>query len=581
MRLIKVVTVFMALLIALLYAASGLAVFNNMIYDTLYEEAGDISSDIVIVGIDDSSYEKIGRWPYSRSLQSKIFANILAGQPAVLGIDIVYNAETDSEEDSALVSVLKGEPVVLAEYIGSNYADAGKYGEARVVQPFDALKDEVATGYINTMPDSSDGNIRKTDFVKVLDGEIYKSFPYEIYSLYLEANNIKSRFSDVPSGHMYIDYKGPPESYRVISAYKVLNGSVPTSFFEGKIVLFGPYAEGMQDNFPTPLNKREEMYGVEIHANILQNFMEDSFRHQSDFLVEFLMIALVALVCYFMGRVDRIWLVELGFTGIILVLFAVGKAVYEMGYVLEIVYPIALALVMNLWIIGYQYFQQRKDKLRMKRMFGRYVARQVVDELLEEGEENLKLGGSRKLVTLLFVDIRGFTPLSELAEPEEVVEILNQYLDLCTKAIFHFDGTLDKFIGDAAMAIYNAPLPLQDHAFCAVQTAWEMKMEGEMLSQRIQETFGRRVRFGIGINTGEAIIGNIGAESRMDYTAIGDTVNTAARFESQAKAGQILIGERTYEMVKDRVEVTCLEPIKLKGKSKPVRVYEVIGIKQR
>ena len=165
--------------------------------------------------------------------------------------------------------------------------------------------------------------------------------------------------------------------------------------------------------------------------------------------------------------------------------------------------------------------------------------------------------------------------MSESLEPEQVVEILNEYLDLTTKAVFHQQGTVDKFIGDAVMAVFNAPLDLDDYCFRAVSAAWEMKQNADVLTAKFEERFGTQIAFGIGINCGNAVVGNIGCDFRMDYTAIGDTVNTAARLESNAKSGQILISEQVYETVKDRVMVTPIGEIPLKGKSKGVFVYQV------
>jgi len=192
----------------------------------------------------------------------------------------------------------------------------------------------------------------------------------------------------------------------------------------------------------------------------------------------------------------------------------------------------------------------------------------------------LQLGGSRREITVLFVDIRGFTPLSEAAAPEEVVEILNEYLTLVAQCIFKYGGTLDKFIGDAAMAMFNAPLDLEDHCLKAVQAAWAMKEGATPLQQRLEEKFGRTVQFGIGVNTGPAVIGNIGASFRMDYTAIGDTVNTAAHLESNAKPGQILLSQDVYEKVKERVAAANLGEIKVKGKAQGVNVFQVDGVHQ-
>ena len=208
------------------------------------------------------------------------------------------------------------------------------------------------------------------------------------------------------------------------------------------------------------------------------------------------------------------------------------------------------------------------------------MAPQVVDKISKDKDFKLVIGGENRHIAVLFVDIRGFTTMSESLKPEEVVEILNEYLGLTTKAIFDNGGTLDKFVGDATMAVFNAPFDLDDYIFRAVATAWDMQAGADVIAEKFHKRYGKSVSFGIGVNCGNAVVGNIGCDFRMDYTAIGDTVNTAARLESNARPGQILISSEVYEAVKDRVTVTPIGEIPLKGKSKGVFVYQVDNVKR-
>jgi adenylate cyclase len=221
-----------------------------------------------------------------------------------------------------------------------------------------------------------------------------------------------------------------------------------------------------------------------------------------------------------------------------------------------------------------EYLKERQERNRVSGIFGRYVSKEVVNDILSAQEE-IKLGGVRKDVTLMFVDIRGFTSLSEKMEPEDVLKNLNEYLELCTKAIFQYEGTLDKFIGDGAVSIFGAPLAQEDHAERAVRAALEIRDQAEELAENLRDKYGKPIYFGIGINSGPAVIGNIGSQDRHDFTAIGDTVNLAAWLEANAKPGQILISKETYERVKDIFECTACEPIIVKGKEKLVEVYQV------
>jgi class 3 adenylate cyclase len=217
-----------------------------------------------------------------------------------------------------------------------------------------------------------------------------------------------------------------------------------------------------------------------------------------------------------------------------------------------------------------------REKEMIKRAFTRYVAREVVDEILKD-PERLVLTGERREVTVLFCDVRGFTPLSERLKPEEVVLLLNEFYTLTIETTFKHDGTLDKFLGDGVMCIFGAPIPRPDHAIQAVRTALAMQAAVDELSARRVKAGQDAIAVGIGVSAGEVVAGTVGTEDRMEYTAIGDSVNLASRLESNAKPGQILISHRTFEMVRDMVEVRAMGAIRVKGKEEQVEVYELLG----
>ena len=219
-----------------------------------------------------------------------------------------------------------------------------------------------------------------------------------------------------------------------------------------------------------------------------------------------------------------------------------------------------------------------REKEIIKGAFSKYVTKSVVDRILQH-QDGLKLGGEKKTVTVFFSDIRGFTPMSEALSAEEVVLVLNEYFTAMTAIIFKHEGTLDKYMGDAIMAIWGAPIDMPDHAERAVMTAIEMGEKMKELQAKWRMEGRKEVNIGIGINTGEVVMGNIGSNERMEYTAIGDNVNLTQRLESVAEKGQILISSATYERVKSRINATMLDPIKVKGKSEKVVAYSVEGLK--
>ena len=218
-----------------------------------------------------------------------------------------------------------------------------------------------------------------------------------------------------------------------------------------------------------------------------------------------------------------------------------------------------------------------REKEMIKRAFTRYVAREVVEEILKD-PENLVLSGERRQVTVLFCDVRGFTPLSERLSPEEVVLLLNDFYNLMIETTFKYDGTLDKFLGDAVMAVFGAPMAHPDHSARAIRTALAMQEGITGLNERRKRDGKEGISVGIGVSAGEAVAGTVGTEDRMEYTVIGDSVNLAARLESNAKPGQILISHRTYERVRDLVDARPLGRIRVKGKEEEVEVYEVLGL---
>ncbi len=223
-----------------------------------------------------------------------------------------------------------------------------------------------------------------------------------------------------------------------------------------------------------------------------------------------------------------------------------------------------------------QNIYEELERKKVTQLFGRYVSPQVVDQILKADEESLQLGGKLNEVTILFADIRGFTSMSEKLPPEDVMSVLNACLGAMTEPVLKYQGTVDKYLGDAIMAIFNAPIVQEDHAFLAVKTALEIQRNMAGLEKE-----GINMKCGIGINTGPAVVGNVGTELRVDFTVIGDTVNTTARLCAIAKPRQILISENTYQKVKGRVAVMELPPVQVKGKEKPVVIYEVVEIKSQ
>lgn len=561
---------------------------ESSMQDEILQSKGDVDSRIVILGVDDSSLEKYGQWPWPRTYIADAINKLSQGKAAAIGVDLIYAEETlNSEEDEKLVEAVKNAGNVIMPVYGEFGNSIIKKNEMKpisVKEPFQKLKVVSTLAQINTIQDS-DGIVRKALTSFDYNGKQINSFAIEVYNQYLRNTSKADESIEMPKdgwNRTFITYVSQPAndwSIEHFPIYKVLNGEIPVEYFKDKIVLIGPYAVGLGDAFYTPLDHSSTMYGVEIHANIIQNLLNSNFKENVPDAIQIFLLILLGAISYFIfNKLKPITSFIIGVIFISTYLF-IAKLIFNMGFIIQLFYPTALIIIIYITMLASKYISEYLDKKRIRDLFGRYVEPKVVNKILDGGMDSVKLGGERRNISVLFVDIRGFTPLSEKCEPEEIVEILNRYLDLTSKSIFNNEGTLDKFIGDATMAIFNAPLDLEEHAFKAVRAAWEMKQGAEELQKELMEKYGRSVQFGIGVNTGYAVVGNIGSKMRMDYTAIGDTVNISARLESNAKPGQILISEATYKLVKDRVIVSDLGEIKVKGKEQEINIFQLEGVR--
>ena len=376
-------------------------------------------------------------------------------------------------------------------------------------------------------------------------------------------------------------YGVPGDFDESISVADVLTGAVPPEYFAGKLVFIGPYAVGFQDSFITAADHAAPMYGMEFQANAAQALLSGEFVFKADERLQLAVLFLTLLGTFYcfwrqpVFKATAVWLLTCGgYLGI-------TKWLYARGTILHVLWIPVGVTILYVGCIAYNYISAALEKRRITNTFKRYTAPEIVNEILEQGEAALELGGRLTNIAVLFVDVRGFTPMSELLKPTEVVEILNRYLTLISDCIMRNHGTLDKFVGDAAMAFWGAPIPQEDYVMHAVQAARDMVKGSEALSKELMEKYGRTVSFGIGVHAGEAVVGNIGSPQRMDYTAIGDTVNTAARLEANAPGGTIYISRAVADALEGRICVTSLgDSVKLKGKKAGFEVLILEEIKE-
>ena len=584
-----------ALIFALVFVIAFLQVlyrFDRIFSDPLYQTGSDPSSRIKIIAIDEKTIEKYGNVSeWSREIHAQLVRTLGAsesGGPDVIVFDIMFVSPKESAGDDAFAeacaeagNVITAVNVVQRQEISLENGALSVDNDhvAMVEYPYEALKNSSEYGFANTYMDS-DGFIRYSRTDLEYGEEKIESLSMKAYKAYAEANGIAPALPKTENGFFAFSYtaKGG-DGFEVLSLCDVLDGTVPASAFRDSAVFVGAYAPGMQDDYGASINKGETMYGVEIHANIFKSLLEQRTAIPVNRTVYALTVAALAAVFFLL--ISEMGILPATVTALIFAVadVAAAKLLYVAGIETPLVYPILSVTLIYAAKLILGYLLETLKRRRVIGAFKKYVAPEVVDELAKKGDFSIKLGGEKRHIAVLFVDIRGFTPMSEGLSPEEVVEILNEYLSLTTKAIFKNKGTLDKFIGDATMAIFNAPFDLDDYVFRAVMTAMDIAKGSDELEKRLMERFGRSISFGIGVNCGEAVVGNIGCEHRMDFTAIGDTVNTAARLESNAARGQILISREVYERVKDRIEAEEIGVIPLKGKREEVFVYQLNKIK--
>lgn len=559
--------------------------FDCLLRDKIYQTPRSINNKIKIVAIDDETLNELGPFgTWSRGTYADVIS-ALGDYPDVIAMDMMLFGDMDSEGDERLKSVCaENGKVVSGSYI--NYSSKYKTDENgrhyidhfnidSVTEPI--ISEQCRTGFVNASPDE-DGIVRSA-FVSAQYGETeYQSIGLAAYSLYCEENGMEKNIPALDSnGRMWISYAGRPFDYEHISFCRVLDGTVDPRVFSGCIVLVGAYAAGLQDQFSVP-GSADLMYGVEIHANIIQGLLDGKTPVPANRLTASLISAFLAAAAYLVSKRFGVK----ASTPCVIVLaggyVCLAAFVNSCGTAYPILYAPLFSIIGYIFNLVRKYVHEAAEKRMISAAFKKYVAPQVVEEISKSGKYRIKLGGENRHIAVLFVDIRGFTPMSESLEPEQVVDILNTYLNLTANAVFANGGTLDKFIGDAAMAVFNAPFDLDDYVFRAVKTAWDIIGGGNEIEEKFLEKYGKSVSFGVGVNCGSAVVGNIGCDFRMDYTAIGDTVNTAARLESNAKRGQALISEEVYNKVKDRVTAEPIGEIPLKGKSKGVFVYSLTGI---
>lgn len=585
----------MAALIVLAFIADPLSGLKVRFTDAIVQKPSAVSERISVVGIDEKTLGELGPFAsWSRDGLAQLIEVMTADKefmPKIIAVDVGFYGESqDPESDKRLAdacakagNVIVGSNVVFGKTVKTTDSGTGAALISDVVAfeaPYAALGESVKHGFTN-VPLDSDGVARRSYLHLEIAEGVENSFAYEIYRAYtgetalppLNANGQwLIRFTGKPG-----DYFGPTGGGNsfidVLNDYEYFYKYI----FADQIVFVGAYAAGLMDNYLTPIQSDTPMYGVEIHANILEALIKGNFVTESPRAYELIaLIAVLALVYFITLKLDfRVaGVITLALAG---GMYAASRLLFNQNILFSPLYPMAGALLIYTFACLQNYLSETRERRKVMDLLSRYLSPQVA-KTLAASKNAVNLAGEKRDIAVLFVDIRGFTTLSESMPPDKVVEFLNKYLELTTLSIFGNEGTVDKFIGDATMGLFNAPMDLDDYVYKCVKAGMDMVEGARRMGDELILESGKRVGFGVGIHCGEAVVGNIGPRFRMDYTAIGDTVNTASRLEGQAKAGEVVISAEVYNRLKGRVQATCLGEVKLKGKAEGFTVYKVEGL---
>ncbi len=585
-----------ALFLALFCASEFVLPIANTLSDALYQQPGPTNSQIIIIGMDEEAVDEYGTMPWSRDIFARAISYLNSDpqkMPAVIGVDTLFTGQSSSPENDTLLAQVAGENdnVVLATTAtfgnrlvelpdGSFYMD--NFFAYYYEEPYEQLAQVTEHGHVNAMADD-DGILRHAIWeIELPDGRTVPSFHQTIYRKYMDYTGEPYSASPPTDANntWYLPFSAGPFGFDDgFSITQLVNGTLDPDIFAGKIVLIGPYSTGMLDDYITSIDHAAKMYGVEYQANAIAALLDSNFKTEIFEFPQIVSVYIISFVCFMWFFRRRIISSTIAWLTISAGWVALCIVFWNMGYVLQVLYIPLAATASFILSVAMNYSQEVLEKSKVTNTFRRYVAPQVVSELLKGDKDALELGGKLADIAVLMVDIRGFTAMAEKFPPSIVVEIINKYLTMTSKCIFDNDGTLDKYIGDCTMALWGAPLPQEDCAYKAVKCALSMMHFSEELGCEINEKYGQFLHFGIGISYGSAVVGNIGSPTRMDYTAIGDTVNTAARLENNAPSGCIYVTPSVANELAGRVIFESLgNSVKLKGKNEEIEIFKVVGL---
>lgn len=607
--------------------------YNFFVQNFSANKAG--SDDIVLIVIDDKSLSKI-RWPWKRELYGEIFKYLNEySKTYVIGFDAIFRAKDKDNEKSDLKfynDIKDIRNLVVGFALSFEPSDNNNYDEmfkkkfsidvtdkrdktykssykSMSVYPMPYFNAVQYAGSVITTPDY-DGYIRAVDQFVNYKGSLYPSLSLRIYKYLNPSVNFFVKDKTITTNMtplkipVYSKNKGvynnirfykhlPNSEYAhktysaidIIESYEALkHGRTPLISpheFDNKIVFVGAEAKaiavGLQDVKKTPMS--DNYPGVDIQATNLDNILHNDFITLSSFNQDILILFILLGATFLIIKYSSLF-VSISLVSAISVIYLIISAVcYHFGLAVSVITPITMQIVMMTVAYSYRFILEGRNKEKIKKAMGKYISNDVMENVVKNIDD-VKLGGKRADVTILFADIRGFTSMSEKISAEEISMILNEYFSAVEPIITKYNGVINKFIGDAVMAIFGEPIQDKNHVANAVKCADEMLKTVARLREKWIDEGKPKIEIGIGINTGEAFVGNIGSEKRLEYTVIGDVVNLASRIESYNKVYRtnFLISATCYEKVRNIADVIKISDVSIRGKEKKLDIYEVLRI---
>lgn len=577
----------------------------------------EISGDIVIVEIGDDTFNTLNeRWPFPREYHAKLIENLeMAGASQII-FDIEFTERTNIDADSKLAATIaKYDNIILSgKLIRTQYNDSVR---EQLLSPIPILTQTgTKWGTVNISVDP-DGFVRRYELfqkrakeIKLSIGAIAMAHHYHLdlfsddirnYPKFFKIGN--NNIPKVTSKSTLINYYGPARTFKTYDFADVIDDSTFTTNFEqeletnlnqyyhlagkfkDKIVLIGLTSVEFHDTHHTPFFSKNNQLtpGVEIHANFIETVLRNDYLNEYPILPYLLIFFIITIFLFIFNSLIRpsisVFINIVLIIGYIWLSYFLFSSKQVLVPILEI--PILIIIV---YIIGLvlQYVQTLRERKFIKEAFGQYIAPELVEELIKDPKK-LEYGGVQKELTMLYADLISFTPYTESHTPKETVDILREYLTEMVNIITENKGTLDKFVGDEIVALFGAPVDLEDHAFYACKAALEMRQRMDELHKKWEADNKDPLEMGIGINTGVVTVGNLGSEQIFDYTAIGDNMNAGARIESLTRdyetKNNIIISDSTNEQVKDKVETKFIDDAAVKGKKIIIRIHELISVK--